>query len=92
MAGDPMLVQARAKLNLRLDVLGMQPGGLHAVRSLIGDLVFGDDVELSERPGAFSVETEGADIAERDNLAWIAATRTLRNGAIWKAAQPEIHG
>ena len=70
-----MLVQARAKLNLRLDVLGMQPGGLHAVRSLIGDLVFGDDVELSERPGAFSVETEGADIAERDNLAWMAATR-----------------
>jgi 4-diphosphocytidyl-2-C-methyl-D-erythritol kinase len=75
MAGAPMLVQARAKLNLRLDVLGKQLGGLHGVRSLIGELVFGDDVEISERAGGFSVETEGADIPERENLVWLAAMR-----------------
>jgi 4-diphosphocytidyl-2-C-methyl-D-erythritol kinase len=70
-----MLVQARAKLNLRLDVLGIQPSGLHGVRSLIGELVFGDDVEISEQAGGFSVETEGAEIPERENLVWLAATR-----------------
>jgi 4-diphosphocytidyl-2-C-methyl-D-erythritol kinase len=76
MTGSPPLVQAaRAKLNLRLDVLGLQAGGLHGVRSLVGDLVFGDDVEISQRGGAFRVETEGAEIPERENLAWQAAMR-----------------
>ncbi|HZV78993.1 MAG TPA: hypothetical protein VFF60_05190 [Candidatus Binatus sp.] len=75
MAGAPKLVQARAKLNLRLNVLGIQPNGLHGIRSLIGELVFGDDVEISERAGGFSVETEGAEIPERENLVWLAATR-----------------
>jgi 4-diphosphocytidyl-2-C-methyl-D-erythritol kinase len=74
-AGPPLVLPARAKLNLRLDVLGMQPGGLHGVRSLIGDLVFGDEIEIAETDGPFRVLTEGVTIPERENLAWLAATR-----------------
>lgn len=66
---------ARAKLNLRLDVLGMLPNGLHGVRSLIADLEIADEIEIVESPGAFGVDTEGASIPERENLAWLAATR-----------------
>ncbi|MBV8081679.1 MAG: hypothetical protein JOY86_01705 [Candidatus Eremiobacteraeota bacterium] len=72
---------ARAKLNLRLEVLGLQTGGLHGVRSLIGDLVFGDEVEISGRGGPFRVLMEGSsdvpgvDIPERENLAYLAAMR-----------------
>lgn len=69
------MLPARAKLNLRLDVLGLQPGGLHGVRSLIGDLVFGDEVEITEAAGPFAVRIDGAAIPERENLAWLAATR-----------------
>jgi 4-diphosphocytidyl-2-C-methyl-D-erythritol kinase len=66
---------ARAKLNLRLDVLGLEPSGLHAIRSLIAELDLADDVEIVESDGPFSVTCEGADIPERENLAWLAATR-----------------
>jgi 4-diphosphocytidyl-2-C-methyl-D-erythritol kinase len=70
-----VVLPARAKLNVRLEVLDREPGGLHAIRSLIGDLGIADEVELREGPGDFSVETEGAEIPERENLAWLAATR-----------------
>ncbi len=66
---------ARAKLNLRLDVLGLEPSGLHAIRSLIAELDLADDVEITESDGPFSVTCEGADIPERENLAWLAGTR-----------------
>lgn len=66
---------ARAKINLRLDVLDRQPGGLHAIRSMVADLEIADDVEIFHRSGAFAVTCEGADIPERENLAWLAAQR-----------------
>ena len=66
---------ARAKLNVRLEVLARQPGGLHGIRSLMGDLGIADEIELLETPGEFHVECEGAEIPERENLVWLAATR-----------------
>ena len=66
---------ARAKINLRLDVLDRQPSGLHAIRSMVAELEVADDVEIFNRPGDFSVTCEGADIPERENLAWLAAQR-----------------
>jgi 4-diphosphocytidyl-2-C-methyl-D-erythritol kinase len=74
-ASSSAVFPARAKLNVRLEVLARQPGGLHGIRSLIGDLGIADEIELIETPGDFSVETEGADIPERENLVWLAATR-----------------
>jgi 4-diphosphocytidyl-2-C-methyl-D-erythritol kinase len=76
MTGATALVKlARAKLNLRLDVLGLEASGLHGVRSLIGELVFGDEVEISSHAGDFRVEMDSGEIPERENLAWLAATR-----------------
>ena len=64
---------ARAKINLRLDVLDRQANGLHGIRSMVADLEIADDVKIIERYGEFSVTCEGADIPERENLAWLAA-------------------
>src|SRR5271166_3108216 len=69
------VLPARAKLNVRLEVLGLTAGGLHEIRSLIADLGIADEIELFEAPGEFSVACEGADIPERENLVWLAATR-----------------
>ena len=74
-ASPSVVLPARAKLNVRLEVLAREPGGLHAIRSLVGDLGIADEIELREAPGDFSVECEGADIPERENLVWLAATR-----------------
>jgi 4-diphosphocytidyl-2-C-methyl-D-erythritol kinase len=74
-ASSGVVLPARAKLNVRLEVLARQPSGLHGIRSLIGDLGIADDIELIETPGEFGVECEGADIPERENLVWLAATR-----------------
>jgi len=75
-ASSGMTLPARAKLNVRLEVLARQPSGLHGIRSLISDLSIADEIELREAPdGEFSVDTEGAQIPERKNLVWLAATR-----------------
>ena len=66
---------ARAKLNLRLEVLDKQPSGLHGVRSFMGDLELADEVTIATADGDFHVECEGTAIPERENLAWLAATR-----------------
>jgi 4-diphosphocytidyl-2-C-methyl-D-erythritol kinase len=74
-APSGVVLHARAKFNVRLEVLARQPSGLHGIRSLVGDLGIADEVELFEAPGEFGVECEGADIPERENLVWLAATR-----------------
>jgi len=66
---------ARAKINLRLDVLDRKSTGLHAIRSMIADLEIADDVSILVGDGKFSVTTQGADIPERENLVWLAAQR-----------------
>jgi len=74
-ASSGATLPARAKLNVRLEVLARQPSGLHGIRSLISDLSIADEIEVSEVEGDFSVECEGADIPERENLVWLAAMR-----------------
>jgi len=66
---------ARAKINLRLDVLDRKSTGLHAIRSMIADLEIADDISILVGDGKFSVTTQGADIPERENLVWLAAQR-----------------
>jgi len=66
---------ARAKINLRLDVLDRKASGLHAIRSMIADLEIADDISILVEDGKFSVTTHGADIPERENLVWLAAQR-----------------
>ena len=66
--------QARAKLNVCLHVGRIQPNGLHEIRSLAGCLALADQLLFEPGDGGFTLRCEGADIAERDNLAFRAAS------------------
>ena len=72
-AASPLTLPARAKLNVRLEVGRPAAGGLHAVRSAMVDLRLADAVTFAHSPLGFSVRCEGAEIPERENLAWRAA-------------------
>jgi 4-diphosphocytidyl-2-C-methyl-D-erythritol kinase len=65
-------LQARAKLNVCLHVGRVQPNGLHEIRSLAGCLDLADQLDF-EPGGGFALACEGADIEERENLAFRAA-------------------
>ncbi|HLJ83150.1 MAG TPA: hypothetical protein VKT51_03105 [Candidatus Eremiobacteraceae bacterium] len=66
--------QARAKLNVCLHVGRIQPNGLHEIRSLAACLELGDLLLFEPGVGGFTLQCEGVDIAERDNLAFRAAS------------------
>lgn len=70
---DGFGLRAPAKFNLRLEVLGRRPDGLHGIRSAIAALDLADELRFEPSKEGFSVSCDGADIAERANLAWLAA-------------------
>lgn len=67
-----MRVEARAKTNLFLDVLGRYQDGFHALASLIVRLSLADSVELcvSEGPGAITFECQLSTPLNRHMQAW----------------------
>ena len=64
---------ARAKLNVRLEVGDVRPDGLHEIRSVIADLLAGDEIGFSPSEGGFSVSCDDPAIPTHDNLVWRAA-------------------
>ncbi len=74
-----MSLQARAKINLYLEILGKLPSGLHAVQTILHSIELADDVELELRRRGVSAECAGADIPTDDrNLACQAARLFFR--------------
>jgi 4-diphosphocytidyl-2-C-methyl-D-erythritol kinase len=71
---ETVTLAARAKLNLRLEIFGRRPDGLHELRSLMAELALADELSILASPAGFYLECEGALIPERENLAWRAAT------------------
>ena len=68
------VLRARAKLNLALSVGGIRPNRLHEVRSLAASLALADEVFFDPNEGGdFTVECDGVDVLEHDNLAFRAA-------------------
>jgi len=67
-------IQARAKINLALDVLGKRPDGYHEVRMIMQSIELADQVILSARPSGIALEITGAELAaDQSNLAYRAA-------------------
>jgi len=68
-------VQARAKLNLTLDILGGRPDGYHDLRMVMQTIALSDSVTVAETGGeAVSVFCSRGDLPSgRDNIAWKAA-------------------
>jgi len=66
------VLTARAKFNMRLEIGAVRADGLHLVRSVVADLVIGDEVAFMPSAEGFSVTCEPP-IPQADNLAWRAA-------------------
>jgi len=66
------VLTARAKFNMRLEIGAVRADGLHVVRSVVADLVIGDEVTFQPSGGEFSVTCDRP-IPQADNLAWRVA-------------------
>jgi len=68
-------VQASAKLNLTLDILGKRPDGYHELRMVMQAVALSDAVTVAETEGdTVSVTCDREDLPSgRDNIAWKAA-------------------
>jgi len=71
-----MFLEAHAKINLTLDVLGARPDGYHDLRSVVVPVPLHDDVSL-EVADDVRVEMPG-DLPQERNLAWKAAQALRR--------------
>ena len=71
-----MTLEAHAKINLTLEVLGVRPDGYHDLRSVVVPVPLHDDVTL-EPADDVSVEMPG-DLPQERNLAWRAADALRR--------------
>jgi 4-diphosphocytidyl-2-C-methyl-D-erythritol kinase len=80
------LLKARAKLNLALSLGSVQANGLHELRSLVASLTLADDLRFEPHDGTFSVECEGIDLPECENLAFRAGE------ALGEALGVDTHG
>jgi len=67
------VLTARAKFNVRLEIGAVRADGLHDVRSVVGDLLVGDEVAFAPSETGFSVTCDDPGIPQADNLAWRAA-------------------
>lgn len=77
--GKIIKVNADAKINLGLDVLGRREDGYHEVRMIMQTLDYGDTITLEKRPGHdITLECDHPDIAVEDNLA-LKAARQFQN-------------
>ncbi|BDG61994.1 4-(cytidine 5'-diphospho)-2-C-methyl-D-erythritol kinase [Caldinitratiruptor microaerophilus] len=77
-------LEARAKLNLVLEVVGRRPDGYHEIRSVIAPLDLADTVtveRLEEPAGSLELEVDPPGVVgEADNLA-LRAARLMRDAA-----------
>ena len=72
MKGERLKVEAHAKINLTLEVLGRRPDGYHELRSVVVPIPLHDDVVL-EASDEISVEMDALNAPQERNLAWRAA-------------------
>ena len=77
-----MLIEAHAKINLTLEVLGTRPDGYHELRSIVAAIPLHDDVELVDAPAGEAVVMVGdgleiPDVPPEKNLA-VRAARALQ--------------
>ncbi len=75
-------LDARAKINLGLRILGKRPDGYHDIQSVFHEISLCDIIRISIKPGsgAISLSCSTADIqSDSSNLAWKAADAFLNS-------------
>ena len=67
-------VEANAKINLTLDILGVRPDGYHEVKMVMQSVGLFDTIHLKKQPEGISLRLDAAELpADETNLAWKAA-------------------
>ena len=78
-----MLVQACAKLNLSLEVLGRRNDGYHEIRTVMQAIDLADDIEITTAP-SLRVRCDNPDLEGERNLVWKGGGGD--GGQLWPAA------
>jgi len=74
--GKILKINADAKINLGLDVLGRRDDGYHDVRMIMQTLDYGDTVTLEKKPGhGFTLECDDPALTDADNNLAIKAAK-----------------
>ncbi len=74
--GKILKVNADAKINIGLNVLGRREDGYHDVRMIMQTLDYGDTLTLEKRPGrGITLECDDPDISEGDDNLAVAAAK-----------------
>ena len=85
-----VLVEARAKVNLGLEVLGRRTDGYHTLSSLLWAIDLADRITLEAAPTGITVTCDAPDVPlTEDNLAWRAADLVRHETGV--AAGVRIH-
>ena len=88
---DKVTVLAPAKLNLSLDIVGLLPGGYHALDMVMQAVTLYEKVEL-EKSREITLELPGSPLkADEKNTAWQAARRFLEAAGIRGGAWITVH-
>ena len=96
-----LTLEAPAKINLTLDILGRRTDGYHDMRMVMQAVSLGDTVTVAEAAGGFSLLTEGISLpAGKVTLEQRAADaffhrlgrRWRRSGWQWAAMCPSASG
>jgi 4-diphosphocytidyl-2-C-methyl-D-erythritol kinase len=66
-------IQAYAKINPAIDILGKLPNGYHQVRMIMQTIDLWDTITIEKTPSAITLRTDAATIPEHENLAYKAA-------------------
>ncbi len=77
-----LVLEARAKINLGLRVLGERPDGFHNISSIFQEITLSDTIHISVKPGngRISLSCTADDIpSDSTNLVWMAASDFLLN-------------
>ena len=88
---DKVTVLAPAKLNLSLDIVGLLPGGYHALDMVMQAVTLYEKIEL-EKSQEITLELPGSPLkADEKNTAWQAARRFLEAAGIRGGAWITVH-
>jgi 4-diphosphocytidyl-2-C-methyl-D-erythritol kinase len=81
-------IEAHAKINLNLKVLGRRPDGYHELVSVLQSVSLSDTLTLTTRREGIALQVEGADVpSDRSNLVWKAAELLLARCSVRVGAQ-----
>jgi 4-diphosphocytidyl-2-C-methyl-D-erythritol kinase len=84
-----MKVQARAKVNLTLEVLGRRPDGFHEIRSVMRSLALHDEIDIEHAP-VVEVLCDIVGLGGSENLAYAAAMLLQKASKTSKGARITI--